>query len=137
MPSDLEVLNNYLTYRKLLYATGGNPSGLSLYLRLFVNNFTPACTDLIGAYTECSLSGYAAIALAAGSWTDSLSACVYTGTYPAQTFTFTAGGQTIYGHYVTDGSSGVLWADLWGTPFTVPTGGGAVQVAMQFVDLQC
>ncbi len=76
----------------------------TLTLRLFVNNHTPAVTDTNGDYTECTLAGYAGVALTPGTWTGGTAAGLADYDYPAITFTFSAyaGGTTIYGYYLKD-----------------------------------
>lgn len=80
----------------------------NLNLRLFSNNITPADTDTAATYTEATFAGYAAIALAGGSWGAAAAGVI---TYGAQqTFTRSSTGtvENIYGYYVTQSVSGVL-----------------------------
>jgi hypothetical protein len=132
------VLMAELLIMRAEFTLGLTPSSPSPTLHLFVNELTPECTDSTGEYEECTLAGYAAVPLVPANWSCSQSACVETCTYPLITFTFTNGGETIYGHYVTDGASGpLLWAEAWTVPFAVPAAGGSVQVTLQWVDKQC
>ena len=73
----------------------------TLILKLYKNDITPAQTDVVGAYTEATFSGYAAVPLASGDWTLS-------GTTPSQAVAglqnFTSdmdqAAQDIYGYYL-------------------------------------
>lgn len=107
-----------------------------LTVRLFTNNHTPVVTDTASAFTECALSGYANVTLTPASWSGSTTGGLATYTYPAITFTFNAyaGGTTIYGYYVTiPGVTGVL-AELFSTPYAVPSGGGTLTVNITYQD---
>lgn len=98
-------------------------------LGLYVNNHTPVAADTGAEYTECTLAGYAQITLTGATWSaPSFSSGVASSTYPDQTFTFSAGGQTIYGLFLMDQGSTINAAALLDTPFTVPTGGGTVKI---------
>ena len=79
----------------------------NLKLHLFVNSYTPAKTDTVSSYIECSATGYAAISLTGASWSVTTVSNTTTGTYPAQTFTLTSSA-TIYGYYVTESTSTTL-----------------------------
>ena len=132
------VLMDAAIVSRAQYILGQAPATPKPRFKLFVNNHTPACDDSPGMYTECTLAGYASLLLNPASWSCSLSSCVETCTYPTITETFTAGGQTIYGHFVIDDLTGnLLWAELWPTPFAVPSGGGSIQIVLQWVDQQC
>ena len=114
----------------------GNDVYDTLTLRLFVNNHTPTVTDTAGNYTECTLAGYAAVALTPGNWSGSTSAGLATYTYPALIFTFSAyaGGSTIYGYYLQDADGNVILADLLSPAFAVPAGGGSVAITPTYED---
>lgn len=107
-------------------------------LGLYVNNQTPTCTDLIGDYTACTLVGYAPFVLATGNWVAVDVGCVWTWTYPQLTTTMTTGGQTIYGYYVYDSTSGTLmWAEKEATSFPVPSGGGVYKLTISWTSKNC
>ena len=109
-------------------------------VHLYVNNLTPLVTSVIGDFTECTLAGYAAASLTGGNWTGSTTGGVATYNYPAIAYTFSAyaGGTTIYGYYVSDSSSTyAIWAELFGTSFAVPAGGGELDLSLQWVDKLC
>jgi hypothetical protein len=108
-------------------------------LRLRSNNTAPANTDSnAGAQnTEVTATGYAAIALAGGTWAVSA-------TYPKnglgqygyaqQTFTFTgAGAQTVYGYFITmviNAVTYLLGSELFGTSYVIPGGGGSLLITV-------
>lgn len=95
-------------------------SGVDLTLRLFCNNITPARGDVLGNYTEANGGGYAAKALSQGSWTVNPANGPRDAVYAEQTFTFTGELTTnkdIYGYFVTDADSNVVWAEKFGTLF--------------------
>lgn len=101
-----------------------------LKLHLFNNNVTPSKSDTLTTYTESTASGYAAITLTGSSWTVSTTSGVTTASYPQQTFTFT-GSDSIYGYFVTDGSTTtVLWAEAFTAVENIPTGGGSIQLTL-------
>jgi hypothetical protein len=98
-------------------------------LDLYTNNHTPVATDTIAAYTLCTLAGYAQLAFTPASWAFNATGGQANALYPNNTFTFSAygGGTTIYGYVVSVGGVGVC-AELYGTPYSVPSGGGALTV---------
>lgn len=106
--------------------------GLSLTLRLYKNNKTPADTDVVADYTESDFVGYAPESLVSGNWVatpgDPASA-----TYPDVVFTSTASqSQLNYGYYVTEDVGGTLmWAERWDdndptAPYTMVNNGDTV-----------
>jgi len=93
--------------------------------KLFVNNHTPAVTDLPVAYTECTCPGYLPITTVPANWTGIAAGGVATFNYPTLTFTITSnpGAQTIYGYYVLSASTGaLLGAELFPVPVVFPIG---------------
>lgn len=120
------------------WALGMTSTTPSLSIHLYVSDTTPACDDSVGMYTECSLAGYAPIDLDPASWVCTLASCVKTCTYPAITWAFTAGGQTIYGYYIYNDTDGSLWwGERFDTPFAVPTDGGTLTGTLVFQERQC
>lgn len=114
----------------------GKTAFATLTTRLFTNNVTPAVTDTAGTYTECVLTGYAAVDHVPASWTGSASGGVATYTHTTLTFTFSAyaGGTTIYGYYLSvPGPIGVL-AELLSVPYAVPAGGGSLTIDVTYLD---
>ena len=104
----------------------------NLILKLFTNNVTPDKSFTASSLTECAAAGYAAITLAAASWTvtegTGAGTTPTTATYPQQTFTLTAAAN-IYGYYLVGATSGKLYfAELVGGPFVIPSGGGTVKI---------
>lgn len=140
MASDTVTINNALLQAEGQYALGElSPSARSLNLRLFVNNFSPACGDTTASYTEPSDPSYAAVALTYGDWSGSTTSCITTYTYsPCVTFALTGTGYTIYGHYYTDETSHtVWWAVLWASAYPMPSGGANVEICPIYVKEQC
>lgn len=85
---------------------------------------------VIGDFTECAASGYAAITLTGASWTVGIvSGNLVQASYAEQSFTMTA-TTTVVGYYVTNNSgSKVLWAEAFsGGSYTLPSGGGTIAV---------
>jgi hypothetical protein len=111
------------------------PASKNLKLRLYTNNYTPVDTSVIGSFTEMSGAGYAPITLTNGSWTVTVGNDPSDAVYAEQTFTFTGAGSQIYGYYIedNDGSSGTLvFAELFGTPFTPANNGDTLKVTPKF-----
>jgi len=79
-------------------------------LKLFVNDVTPDDDTVVGDFTECTATGYAAKTLTKGSWTVATAVGVTSATYATQTFTITALTADCYGYYVIDANAGTL---LW------------------------
>lgn len=78
------------------------------FIRLFTNNLTPDPTDLVGAFTECTDAGYAAIPLSA--WPSAIFAVDRaTFTFPGVLFGPFAGANNIYGYFVTDSTGADLY----------------------------
>ena len=103
------------------------------YLRLFVNNVTPAQTGI--SYTEAAGGGYAAKTLSNGSWTVTTGNDPSDAVYAQQTFTFTGAlttNPTIYGYYVTDADGVILWAEKFTTPFTPADNGDNIKITPKF-----
>ena len=111
-------------------------TGTGFVLRLFTNSITPADTDVVGAYTEASGSGYAAKTLAKSGWTITTGNDPSDGVYAQQTFTFTgplAGSATVYGYYVTDTTGAILlWAERFPASLTPYNNGDNVKVTPKF-----
>lgn len=109
----------------------------TLVLHLHNNNYTTIVTSTISNYTEPSGgTGYASVTLTPANWTGSASSGIATYDYPMIAFTFTSGGFTIYGVYIEDGTE-VVMGGLLDTPFAVPSGGGTLNVYLEWVDKQC
>ncbi len=87
------------------------------------SNTTPTTATVLGDLTECDFAGYAAVNVT--GWTaPSVAAHVATMTAAPKTFTRSSTGasQNIYGYYVTDSGSTVLyWAERDGNAPIVVT----------------
>lgn len=96
-------------------------------LHLFTNDYTPQTNDVIGNYTECSVSGYTSIPLTGSQFTVSTSSGTSAAVYARQTFSLTT-STNAYGYYITNNGSAILiWAERFtGAPFQIPTGGGTI-----------
>lgn len=103
----------------------GNPgSGLSgAKCHLYVNNVSPAHSDLLTAYTEASFTGYA-VGTCTGWQTSHITGDFHASTAAAPiNFTNSTGSaQLIYGYYITDSSSSkLLLAERFaGAPLSLP-----------------
>src|SRR5581483_9133582 len=94
----------------LKYLVNKNPTTRDLVYRLFVNNITPADTDIASTYTEASGGGYAPKTLTGANWTTTQGAPSHAD-YAQQIWTFTGpltGNATIYGYYATRATDGDL-----------------------------
>jgi hypothetical protein len=97
-------------------------------LHLYSNNLTPSATSVYADCTEVSASGYAAVTLTSATWTVATSAGVATASYPEITFTFSTSA-TVYGYYVTDTSTNLLWLERFtAAPFQLPSSGGQILI---------
>ena len=107
------------------------PAAADKYLRLFVNNFTPASTDSIGAYTECTDSSYGPIHLVGSSWSLATVSGGEQASYASVTFAF-ATNQNLFGWYLTDAGNTLVYAagTFATSPIAIPSGGGTLGVAV-------
>lgn len=108
-----------------------------VYLRLYDNDVTPGESDTMASgsetYTECTETGYAAIALTDptnGTWTISTTTGTTSATFDQQDFVLTSGPVNIYGYYVTSNTTGdvLMWAERFDTTAALGAGGGTVSV---------
>ncbi len=99
-------------------------------LKLFVNNYTPVDASVAADFTEMSTLGYAAKTLTKTSWTVGQVSSVAQGSYPEQTWTFTAGTLvTVYGYYIVDATSGLLlWAENFSSSKDVQNSGDLIKI---------
>lgn len=112
-----------------------NAADNDLTLKLFVNNVTPADTDIAATYTEATGGGYSAKALTEASWTVSTVGGIAQAAAPEQTFTFTGPLTTftdIYGYYIVDGAGTLIYAERSATPNTPNVNGYALLVTPVF-----
>lgn len=91
-------------------------------LFLFTNNYTPLPTSITSDFTQPTYTGYVGQAFAGwgASAIDGNGNATSTGT-ATRTFQPTANTslpQTVYGYFVTDGSTKVLWAERLSSSFT-------------------
>ena len=88
----------------------------------------PDDSTTLGALTQVTTAGYAAITLSMTGWTVGQSAGITTAQYSEQTFSFSAGA-SVYGYYVVNGSNELLWLEKFsGAPFVIPDGGGTISL---------
>lgn len=121
---------------RLLQYIVGNASPTSLILNLYTNNKSPAESDTVSSYTPATAAaGYSAATLNKDSWSigtvSGTSSALYNN---GITFTFgtAASTQNVYGYYVTDNSSNLLWAEIFpGAPFALPASGGEIAIRPQ------
>jgi hypothetical protein len=98
-------------------------------LKLYTNNLTPAEGDLYASYTESTGTGYTSITLTGSSWTVNTAAGTTTAEYAQQTFTYTGAETNIYGYYVTQSTTHILWSERFTDgPYSIPSGGGSVKI---------
>jgi hypothetical protein len=102
---------------------------VDLTLRLYTVDITLAESTQYANFTEATAAGYAAQTLTGSDWSTSMVATdTATATHVEKTFTMTAAA-TIYGYYVTAGTSKVMWAERFsGAPFVLPAGGGTIAI---------
>ena len=100
-------------------------------LKLYTNDYTATEATVIGGLTECAVAGYAAKALATGSWVVSTVTNITTASYAEQEFAITT-AVSCYGYMVTNSAASVLlWVERFtGAPFTLPAGGGSIKVTL-------
>jgi len=101
----------------------------SLILKLFTNDITPDQNTVLTGVTEATQqAGYAEITLAGGGWTITQPSGVTTGTHSEQTFTFTT-AVNAYGYYLVNTGGALQWIERFsGAPFTLPSGGGQINI---------
>lgn len=117
-------------------------TGLTLHLRLFVNDVVPDCFVSGSDLTECTLPGYAPFTLAFATWSinpyPSPASCGWIGSYAPLTFVFDAGGQTIYGLWVDYFAAvNVAWTKRLDAPYVVPAEGGSLQIQLNVTESMC
>lgn len=85
----------------------------TLTLRLFQNNYTPVDGSVIGSFTEATFDGYAAIALTtfAAAYQNVSAKAETDAALAVFLMTGSTTPNTIYGYYVTIGSSQVIFAE--------------------------
>lgn len=103
----------------------------NITIKLYSNNRTPGHGDVLSNYTEVIGGGYAAIPLAASSWS------VSTGDpsqaqYPQISFAFTGSAGNVYGYYAVGVSSNtLLWADRFpNAPIVIANNGDQIKVTI-------
>lgn len=109
----------------------------NLKLHLYSNNVTPTTASVLGDFTECTFAGYAAQSIV--NWT-APSITSHVATIGADPLTFTRSttgtSQNVYGYYVTDAASAVLyWAELDPSgPKVVTNAGDSITITPQITD---
>ena len=101
---------------------------ITLVLRLFKNNFSPANSSVLADFTEADFTGYASISLTGGSWVTT-PADPSTAVYATQTFTGTGTAQTVYGYYISRTSSGRAWYyERFTTPISIGSATPSIRI---------
>lgn len=112
-----QTYSGQLNVLNLAYSGGLN----AMRLRLFSNNITVADTTVIGDFTECTFTGYAAQAPA---WSTPANVANVAQTLSG-TRTFTYSGvatTTVYGYYLTDAAGTTLYGgETFSSPVTLST----------------
>jgi hypothetical protein len=125
----LLVLAKYLTHFS---------ANADVKCHLYANNYTPVGGSVLANFTETAMANYAVQTLTGANWTFATVSNVVTASYPQLTYVFTAGGETVFGYYVTDNAvTKVLWAEKFATSYTPPGGGGALNLTINLSDLLC
>lgn len=117
--------------RLLEHAVGKRTPPVSFSLRLFINDMTPAASDVFANYTEmAAVQAYAAKVLTASNFTLSLNATTAEATYAQQTWTFTGGtAVAIYGYFLVDSSDNkIIGAERFSSTFVAQTNGDQLKV---------
>jgi len=125
-------------FLKIIFNDDRATAGNNFFLRLFVNNVTPAQSGV--TYTEAVGGGYEATqasngTLTNGSWTVTTGNDPSDAVFAQKTFTFTGPlttNTTIYGYYVTDADDVVLWAEKFSTSFTPADNGDNIKITPKF-----
>lgn len=117
----------------LRFALGDAAPHVNSTLRLFVNNYVPVPTTVIGDLTEMTTQGYAAIVLTNANWAVTHTDPEAEALQAQQTFTFdgTGGDTNVFGYYITDNTAGaLLWVERFPTaPILVPDSfGGQIRI---------
>ena len=118
----------------------GQQSDPDLEIGLYVNNFTPVWETILSDLTECTAPGYARFNFLPSSWVpNDTGSSPITNTYPPVLFSFTGpAGQTLYGYFVYDvNNSCLLYAEKFGSAYTLPTGASNYVVIPTFSFGQC
>jgi hypothetical protein len=93
-----------------------------LTLKLYKTNVTPTQSSTSGSFTVADFTGYSNKTLSRGSWgSPSTVSHATSSVYADQTWTNSGSSQTIYGYFVVDGSSNLLWAELFDSPRVLGT----------------
>ncbi len=109
--------------------------GKDLTIKLYTNDYTPLDTSTAVSFTEASGGGYASKTLSNGSWTVTPANDPSDAVYAQQTWTFTGaldGGATIYGYFVIDADSVLVYGERLGTSFTPANNGDQLKVTPKF-----
>ena len=111
----------------------GKSATADLTLRLYENDYTPVDGSTYANFTTATFPGYAADVLENASWTVSDVAGTETASYPEVTFTASGSGTSVYGYYVTVGTSTVVFAERFSDgPYTIANSGDTVNVTLSF-----
>jgi hypothetical protein len=133
------VVSSHLVYQinRLLF---GQTTAVSWYVDLFTNVLVPTCLSQLGDFDLCTLPGYSRFALNGLVWApvDQPNACVAEYQYPTITFNFDpyAGGVTIFGYVVSDGTQ-LNYSELFPAPYPIPPAGGELPLMLLFTAEQC
>jgi hypothetical protein len=133
------VVSHHLVYYidRLLF---GQTTYVPWFVDLFTNVLVPNCLTDLSAYDICDLPGYSTFALNGNSWSivGQPNECIAEYQYPQITYNFDAyaGGVTIFGYVVSDGTN-VLYSELFPAPYPIPPAGGELPLVLLFTAEQC
>lgn len=110
----------------------GTVLGYGKNQRLYVNDFTGGYDSVTADFTQCTLTGYAAVDLGLLSWTFTTGGGSAVGVPSPVVYTFSAYGGplvTIYGVYWTgfgSDNNALVYSQRFDVPFVVPLAGGVL-----------
>lgn len=109
-------------------------------MHLFVNDITPGAATVLGDFTECTCTGYAAEAMVSESYTVHTVGDNGQADYVQIDFVMSDNGdpdETIYGYYVTnDAGDTLLFAERFSSSVVLPSDGGTISVTLAGFTLQ-
>ena len=99
-------------------------------MKLYENNITPGETDTELTFTECTAPGYAAVTLTGASWGAPTEGDPTEIVFPQHTWTFTGAGNSQYGvFYVEETSGDLVQAERFaGAPLAIANNGDQIKV---------
>lgn len=101
----------------------------NLNIRLFVNNYTPNAASITSSFTEMVGLGYASKTILCPSMSVNNVSGSAEGSFPVQTWVFSAGAVvTIYGYYVVGADGVIRYAEKFNIPFVAQFAGDSIVI---------